>query len=277
VLRVYIHISLDLPSMTIPKSSLPALRTSPKFIFFTDFDGTVTISDSNDFMTDKIGFGVELRKQGNADVLYGRKSFRESFKEMMDSITTPYDECINLLKENIKLDPYFKEFYLWAKSENIPVVVLSSGMAPIIRALLVHYLGDVADEIEIVSNDVEPREGKSINDHEGWQITFHDHSHFGHDKSIEIRKYSSLPNDQRPTLFYAGDGVSDLSAAKETDLLFAKKGHDLIKYCIQENVSFTEFEDWSAILSTTKDIVSGKTTVQEVSAAGMVAAQTVEK
>ena len=42
----------------------------------------------------------------------------------------------------------------------------------------------------------------------------------GHDKSLEIRKYSSLPNC--PTLFYAGDGVSDLSAAKETDLLFAK-------------------------------------------------------
>lgn len=42
----------------------------------------------------------------------------------------------------------------------------------------------------------------------------------GHDKSIEIRKYSMLPD--RPTMFYAGDGVSDLSAAKETDLLFAK-------------------------------------------------------
>ena len=26
-------------------------------------------------------------------------------------------------------------------------------------------------------------------------------------------------------MFYAGDGVSDLSAAAETDLLFAKKGH----------------------------------------------------
>lgn len=50
-------------------------------------------------------------------------------------------------------------------------------------------------------------------------------SHFGHDKSIEIRKYSSLPDNQRPILLYAGDGVSDLSAAKETDLLFAKKGH----------------------------------------------------
>jgi 2-hydroxy-3-keto-5-methylthiopentenyl-1-phosphate phosphatase len=50
-------------------------------------------------------------------------------------------------------------------------------------------------------------------------------SHFGHDKSIEIRQYSKLPDSQRPIMFYAGDGVSDLSAAKETDLLFAKKGH----------------------------------------------------
>jgi 2-hydroxy-3-keto-5-methylthiopentenyl-1-phosphate phosphatase len=49
-------------------------------------------------------------------------------------------------------------------------------------------------------------------------------SHFGHDKSIEIRKYSNLPNSHRPMMFYAGDGVSDLSAAKETDLLFAKQG-----------------------------------------------------
>ncbi|KAH8808885.1 HAD-like domain-containing protein [Xylogone sp. PMI_703] len=259
--------------MTIPNAHLPAMRTSPKVIFFTDFDGTITMSDSNDFMTDNIGFGTELRKQGNADVLHDRKSFRDSFKEMMDSITTPYNECIDLLKANIKLDPHFKEFYEWAKSENIPVVVLSSGMAPIIRALLVHYLGDAADEIEIVSNDVEPRHGKGINEKGGWQIVFHDNSHFGHDKSIEIRKYSSLPDGERPILLYAGDGVSDLSAAKETDLLFAKKGHDLIQYCLRENVPFTEFEDWSTILSTTKDIAAGKTTVQEVSAAGAAAAK----
>ena len=49
-------------------------------------------------------------------------------------------------------------------------------------------------------------------------------SGFGHDKSREIRPYANLPADQRPILLYAGDGVSDLSAAKETDLLFAKAG-----------------------------------------------------
>ena len=52
-------------------------------------------------------------------------------------------------------------------------------------------------------------------------------SDFGHDKSLAIRPYANLPKDQRPTMFYAGDGVSDLSAASETDLLFAKKGHGM--------------------------------------------------
>lgn len=58
----------------------------------------------------------------------------------------------------------------------------------------------------------------------------------GHDKSVEIRKYSSLPEGQRPTMFYAGDGISDLSAAKETDLLFAKagKGKDIFVYNLHE-------------------------------------------
>lgn len=55
----------------------------------------------------------------------------------------------------------------------------------------------------------------------------HDHSlssHFGHDKSLEIKPYAALPDSERPVLLYAGDGVSDLSAAAETNLLFAKEG-----------------------------------------------------
>lgn len=242
------------------------MKTNPKFIFFSDFDGTITERDSNDFLTDNLGYGEKLRKQGNRDVLDDKISFRDSFRGMMDSVKTPYDQCIKTLCENISLDPYFKEFYRWARKNNVPVVVISSGMVPIIRALLVHLLGEDGDDIQIVSNDVAPRDGKSINDEGGWQIVFHDDSHFGHDKSIELRQYSSLPDGERPTMFYAGDGVSDLSAAKETDLLFAKKGHDLITYCVREKVPFTVFENWSSILATVQDIVSGKTTVEKVSA-----------
>ncbi|KAI1007866.1 hypothetical protein K3495_g360 [Podosphaera aphanis] len=252
-------------------SSMPALKTNPKAIFFTDFDGTITLRDSNDFLTDNLGYGQKLRRQANMDILDGKVSFREAFQGMINSVKTPFDTCINLLLENVQLDPYFKEFHTFCTKENIPIVVLSGGMKPIIQALLKHLVGDTSNNIQIVSNDVAPRDGKNINQEGGWQPVFHDDSHFGHDKSLEIKPYASLPDGQRPILFYAGDGVSDLSAAKETDLLFAKKGHDLVTYCVREKVPFTEFEDWSTILSTVKSIVTGEKSVKEVSAAGAAA------
>lgn len=112
--------------------------------------------------------------------------------------------------------------------------------------------------------------------------------HFGHDKSLEIQPYAALPDDKRPTLLYAGDGVSDLSAAAETDLLFAKKGHgkpncrgpsileyaadhnsDLVTFCERQGIPFTTFESWEMILDTTKAILSGKVSLKKVAEEGV--------
>ena len=93
----------------------------------------------------------------------------------MDSIKTPYNECIKELTEKMELDPYFREFYLWAKEVNVPIVVLSSGMIPIIKALLDTLLGHDTDRtLTIIANDVESRDGKDINSEGGWQIKYHD-------------------------------------------------------------------------------------------------------
>lgn len=244
------------------------LEAKPKCIFFTDFDGTITLHDSNDWMTDNLGFGGDLRRQGNKDVLEGKDTFRDSFRAMMDSVKTPFPECIKALCDNIKLDPYFNDFYKWSRENGVPVIVLSSGMTPIIRALLVHLIGPEGNDIEIVSNEVVDRSPKKKEEEGGWKIRFHDESDFGHDKSLTIRPYAKYfeenPKEPRPTMFYAGDGVSDLSAARETDLLFAKKGHDLITYCEREGVPFTVFEDWQSILATTKAIFEGKTSVKQL-------------
>ncbi len=157
-------------------SNLPAMKTHPKFIFFSDFDNTITQQDSNDYLTDNLGYGQPLRKQDNIEVLNGRKTFRDSFQGMMDSVTTPYDQCIATLLEHIELDTHFKEFYTWAKQNNIPVVVLSSGMRPIIKALLKHLIGDEADDIQVVSNNAVPKPGKRMNEVDGWTLEFHDNT-----------------------------------------------------------------------------------------------------
>ncbi|KAF1838095.1 hypothetical protein BDW02DRAFT_565365 [Decorospora gaudefroyi] len=256
-------------SAQVDLAELPAMKSNPQFIFFTDFDGTITLQDSNDYMTDNLGYGREKRRAGNIACLNDEINFRDSFRDMMDSVTKPYDQCIQYLVDNIKLDPGFAEFFQWSLQNNIPVVVLSSGMEPVIKALLEKLVGPQASQMQILGNDVAAREGKQINEEGGWQIAFkHPDSGFGHDKSVELRKYSSLPEQIRPTMFYAGDGVSDLSAASETDLLFAKKGHDLISYCVKQDVPFTVFEDWSDILGKCKEIVEGSTSVGQAAKEG---------
>ena len=113
-------------------------------------------------------------------------------------------------------------------------------MEPIIRALLSKLIGPKAQAIPIVSNNVD------IHPDGTWNIVFRDESRtpifehithtyidFGHDKSRAIKPYAALPADGRPILVYCGDGVSDISAARETDLLFAKKGRDLVLHCLQ--------------------------------------------
>jgi 2-hydroxy-3-keto-5-methylthiopentenyl-1-phosphate phosphatase len=52
-------------------STTPALKTNPKFIFFTDFDGTITQQDSNDFMIEKFGIGPVVRKEMFQDICSG--------------------------------------------------------------------------------------------------------------------------------------------------------------------------------------------------------------
>ena len=93
---------------------------------------------------------------------------------MLDSVPLPFDECIRILQRNIKFDPDFVNFYHWTSENNVPLVVLSSGMTPIIKALLQNALGDNPGNISIIANDVEAREGRLINEAGGWQIRYRD-------------------------------------------------------------------------------------------------------
>jgi 2-hydroxy-3-keto-5-methylthiopentenyl-1-phosphate phosphatase len=104
---------------------------------------------------------------------------------------------------------------------------------PIIRAIMSNLLGDEdAERIEIISNeaDIRPdghfsvkfrhpeRQAVSISPFPSDLLfiilsvrLFIILSPFGHDKSRALRPYKQLPDATRPTIFFCGDGVSDMS------------------------------------------------------------------
>ncbi|GAA5971273.1 hypothetical protein JCM3765_000968 [Sporobolomyces pararoseus] len=236
------------------------------FIVFSDFDGTITTRDSNDCATDELGFGLEKRRQLNLEILNGTKTFRDGFKEMLDSVCEnghSFENVVEYLRKEIKLDPGFKVFFDYCKSQKIPVVIVSSGMVPIIRAILTNLIGtEDASKIPIIANDVEYLNETGSK----WTIKYkHPESGFGHDKSRATAPYRDLKH--KPTLFFCGDGVSDLSAARAADLLFVKviENHtnDLQVHCDREQIPYVPFSQFEQVKDVVKSVVDKEMTVQQ--------------
>ncbi|AWU74627.1 uncharacterized protein C5L36_0A12050 [Pichia kudriavzevii] len=227
----------------------------PQAILFTDWDGTVTLQDSNDMLTDNLGMGHPARMVLNDKLIEGTLNFRDAFYDMLASVSDnghSLDKCIGYLLEHVQLDPGFKETVVWCHENDIPVVVVSSGMDRVIRALLKNLIEDekLQNSIQIYSNSVET-------DGDEWRIIYKDHSSFGHDKHQSIEhataKAGDVPSGKR---FYCGDGVSDVSAARSCDLLFAKSGKDLVNICRRDNINYIEFNSFQDILAHIKKVVS---------------------
>jgi 2-hydroxy-3-keto-5-methylthiopentenyl-1-phosphate phosphatase len=136
-------------------------------------------------------------------------------------------------------------------------------MMPTIRAVLSNLLpAEDANSIDIIANEVKYTDPEQKGDE--WEIVYrHPESHYGHDKSKAILPYKDL--EDRPTLFFCGDGVSgmshflmfwmnkeeelmiDLSAAAHADVLFTKVmangDSDLMAYCKREHIPHVPFTD----------------------------------
>lgn len=226
---------------------------TPKAILFTDWDGTVTLQDSNDMLTDNLGMGHNSRMKLNDKIIDNSLTFRDAFKDMLDSVASngyTLQYCIDYLIKHVKLDPGFQETVKWCSNNNIPVIVVSSGIDKIIESLLFSLIdSNLHKYIKIYSNHVE-----SPNNEGSWNIVYRDNSIFGHDKNESILSVVKdyYGDNEKGYLFYCGDGVSDVSAARSCDLLFAKSGHDLVNICKRDGINYVEFSTFHDILNEMK-------------------------
>jgi HAD superfamily phosphoserine phosphatase-like hydrolase len=200
-------------------------------IVFVDFDGTITDVDTFDALA-RDAISAELWAELDADLIAGRRTLRDVLATQAAQIRKSEREALAFVEAQATVDPAFKPFVRAAFARDVDIAVLSSGLAPIIRAMLARE----GLNVPIFANEVEF-------DPDGWKLRFIDDSANGHDKAATVRRAGAAGR----TSVFVGDGLSDFAAAHEADRCFAKSGRALERYCRTHGLRFTPFESFAEI------------------------------
>lgn len=204
-----------------------------KLHIFSDFDGTITDTDSLVFLTRELGGGPELLAQVGRELRANKMTLREGIETEMATIRASFSEAEALLRASINVDPDFRTFVQWCQAQQIPLTVLSAGFHEIIEMFIP---ATEFPSLEILASRIEPRET-------GWQCKFRDDSDYGNDKARAIEQARAAGFH---TIFL-GDGLSDRASAEVADEVFAKRY--LAEYCRARGIAAREFQTFADILN----------------------------
>ncbi|KAI6092017.1 2,3-diketo-5-methylthio-1-phosphopentane phosphatase [Hypoxylon rubiginosum] len=219
-----------------------------KIICFSDFDGTIFMQDTGHVLFDNHGCGSKRREALDEQIKTGERSFRDVSEEMWGSLNVPFEDGFEVMEKSLEIDPDFQNFHKYCIANNIPFNVISAGLKPILRRVLDTFLGEEeSSHIEIVANEAQISEDGSQ-----WKPIWRHDTELGHDKALsvqEARKEAELACDDGsiPLIVFIGDGVSDLPAAREADVLFARRGLRLEEYCVEHKISYIPFDTFADI------------------------------
>lgn len=217
----------------------------------SDFDGTIFHQDTGHVLFDRYGCGAKRREELDSSIGKTR-SFREASEEMWGSLNVTLEDGLKALKESLVLDQDFKPFLEYCEAHNIPFSVISAGLKPLLRGALDAFLGpERSSTINIVSNDADIQGTK-------WKPVWRHESELGHDKARSIREFKeSAAGENDPLIVFIGDGVSDLAAASQADILFARRGLKLEEYCIEHQIPYIPYDSFKDVQVDVKSLVRG--------------------
>lgn len=203
-----------------------------KMTFFVDFDGTITKKDSCLAVIKAFAKGdwqsIDLKWQKK--VLTTKECAMETFK-LFD---TDKQKLTQFLLDEIEIDDHFLPFINQCQKKAYDVFILSDGYDFNIKTVLDKYNINIpfyANELVISGNEFD------IN-------TVHSSRACGRCGTCKTELMKTLKPKEGLSV-YVGDGYSDMCAAKNADIIFAKDA--LLSYCRENDISAQEFDDFSNI------------------------------
>ncbi|KAI5797459.1 HAD-like domain-containing protein [Peziza echinospora] len=253
--RGFIKQDLRVPLSSISNDNGDNTASKRDIMIFSDFDGTIFMQDTGHILFDSHGCGVQRREELDEEIKTGVRSFRDVSEEMWGSLNVPFADGFEIMKSSLEIDPAFRDFHEFCIERSIPFHIISAGLRPVLRAVLDEFLGPKQSQhIDIIANDA------SITPDGQWKpIWLHD-TPLGHDKAASIKEYRSTASTESedgscPLVVFIGDGVSDLPAAREADVLFARKGLRLEEFCIENGIPYIPFSTFADIQREIRKII----------------------
>ncbi|BDU50922.1 MtnX-like HAD-IB family phosphatase [Haliovirga abyssi] len=208
-----------------------------KIMILIDFDKTITNKDSTDEL---------VRIYNEDEVLNTQKSFqnkeiniKEYLSKLLGLLELSEEEFKIDIVKNVEVDRYFVEFLNFVKLKKYEYRIVSAATCENIDAVL-EYNNIFIDKNKIYSNNLIFEDNKL-------KVEFPYEKNCGFcgicKKSI-LGKYK----DMKYKIIYIGDGSSDICASGYADILFAKKGYGLEKYCIAENIDYYGYKNFRNII-----------------------------
>lgn len=193
-------------------------------IVICDFDGTITNIDVLDMILetyvsndDPIQLNSVNNKEQHIETLKHINNLLTNNPTILDVITKKY---------NVIIDPYFESVLQHCRNKKTDICILSNGLDKIIQYYLPYF-----DKEKIIAHASE----KNV-------LNFNENLH---PKSKYIDMFLRSKYDH---ITYVGDGTSDYSVINHVDQLFVKRGSLLHNKCINDNIKYDSFNDFSDVI-----------------------------
>ncbi len=212
---------------------------------FCDFDGTAAKNDVGNLLFRT--FADERCFEIVRSWKEGKISSRECLIDLCE-ITRVTREELEQFSNAQELDPYFAVLVEFGQQKNIEVEILSDGLDFYIERILRKYKLDSI--VAFHSNHLQFLNQNRIVS----EFPYYDQGcgQCANCKGYHVRQVK----EKTKPVVYVGDGLSDRCGAKEADIVFAKRGRDLLRYCQQNQIEHYDFGDFKDVLNKIKLILN---------------------